>query len=305
MLLAECIDALAIRPDGVYVDATLGGGGHFKNIVAKLSEKGCAVGIDRDSQAIAFCKELIKGSRCKVVLIQSPFSQINRILLENAINGVDGILLDLGVSSHQIDEAKRGFSYMQNSSLDMRMDQSHGETAAQFIRNCDEDELSRVLSSFGEINNASRMAKTIKAYAASHTLETSNDLRACLTAEYGPNLPIKIISKVFQAIRIAVNNELNEISECLEGSLKSLNIGGRLAVISYHSLEDRIVKNFFRSKEQSCVCPPRIPYCICNGKAVVKRINRKVIVPTDAEIQGNSRSRSAKLRIVEKVGGLI
>jgi len=302
VLLAECIDALAIRPDGTYVDATLGGGGHLKNIIANLSGKGLAVGIDRDPNAISYCKEILTGPGCKVVLVQSPFSQISKVLAANNINAVDGVLLDLGVSSHQIDEANRGFSYMQNAALDMRMDQTCGETAAQLLINSDEETLASILSSYGEITNPARMAKAIKAYAVNNPLETSADLRACLKAEYGPNLPIKVFAKVFQAIRIAVNDELNEISQCLEGALKSLKIGGRLAVISYHSLEDRIVKMFIRAKEQSCTCPPRIPYCICNGKTMLKRINKKVIVPSDAEIQNNPRSRSAKLRIAQKVG---
>jgi len=301
VLLGECIAALALRPDGVYLDATAGGGGHLNAIAAQLDSRGIAVGVDRDPDAIAYIHAHLPVSEARVILEQCAFSRFGEVLQRHGIGSVDGLLLDLGVSSRQIDNQERGFSYMKSSSLDMRMDPSAGEGAAEFCARCDDSELAQVLRANGEITNPLRMARAIKACEAKGALRTSSDLVACLRAEYGPSFPVKVIARVFQALRIAVNDELTELSDCLSAALSKVKHGGRIVVISYHSLEDRIVKNFFRDGEQGCVCPPVLPRCVCGKKILLKRINRKVIVPGDEEIRNNSRARSAHLRVAEVV----
>jgi 16S rRNA (cytosine1402-N4)-methyltransferase len=297
------MEALAIKPDGVYVDATVGGGGHLREIIAHLDVKGKAVGIDRDSDAIAWCRTHLESTtRPVVILEQARFSQLGEVLASHGIPAVDGLLLDLGVSSHQIDDGSRGFTYMYDAPLDMRMDPTQGQPAAEFLSSADEHELTRVFSEYGEIRNPGRMARTfLRFLSAKGPMTTSREVTKCLTDEYGPNLPIKVIARVFQAIRIAVNDELAELSACLRNALSYINKGGRIAVISYHSLEDRIVKNFFRDNEQPCHCPPSIPYCTCGGKIMLKRLNKKVIIPGENEVRANSRARSARLRCAEKI----
>jgi len=295
------MDALAIVSGGVYVDATVGGGGHFRVLADKLDNTGTAVGIDRDSDAIAWCKAHMTSAEPAIILEQAPFSNLGNVLDKHNITGINGLLLDLGVSSHQIDEAERGFSYMQTAQLDMRMDRSGGMSALDILCSYGDTDLARILSDFGEVTNPVRMAKAIVAFREKFPLETSADLVKCLKREYGENLQIKVLAKVFQALRIAVNNELSELSTCLEKAVSYLKPGGRLAVISYHSLEDRIVKNFMRSAEHPCQCPQSLPYCICNKKPVIARVNHKVIVPTAVEINNNTRARSARLRVAEKL----
>jgi 16S rRNA (cytosine1402-N4)-methyltransferase len=301
VLLQESMEALAIKTDGVYVDATAGGGGHLRELAARLDSRGTAVGIDRDPDAIARCKAHLGSVQPTVILEQSPFSRLDMILKSHGLSAIDGLLLDLGVSSHQIDDGPRGFSYMQDAKLDMRMDPSQGISAAEFLAASDEHELARILSSYGEIRNPMRMARAFVRYAAHKAMNTSGDVRQCLTEEYGPALPIKVIAKVFQAVRIAVNNELSELAACLGHAVSYVKKGGRIVIISYHSLEDRIVKNFIRDNEQPCRCPQSIPYCICGKKILLKRINKKVIIPTDIEVQSNPRARSARMRVAEKV----
>jgi 16S rRNA (cytosine1402-N4)-methyltransferase len=295
------MEALTLKPDGVYVDATVGGGGHFREIVSMLDNKGTAIGIDRDPDAIAWCKSHLSHPRAHVILEQSPFANLDKVLSSHGISAIDGLLLDLGVSSHQIDEASRGFSYMQDAALDMRMDPAKGVSAAEFLSASEEEDLARIFSSYGEIRNPLRMAHAFKRYMAKNGMTTSTDVLACLKDEYGPSLPVKVIAKVFQAIRIAVNDELSELSACLQHAISYVKKGGRVAVISYHSLEDRIVKNFVRDNERPCKCPPTIPYCVCGKKILLKRINKKVIVPSESEIRNNSRARSARLRVAEKI----
>jgi 16S rRNA (cytosine1402-N4)-methyltransferase len=294
------MEGLSINPEGTYVDATVGGGGHFSRLLTHLDSKGIAVGIDRDPDAIAWCRSHLGTSRATVILEQSPFSRINDVLHSHNIREIDGLLLDLGVSSHQLAETGRGFSYMADAALDMRMDPSQPSTAGRLLASMDEEELGRVFGEFGEIRNASRMARVIVAFRKARPLDTSADLVRCLKAEYGPNLPVKVIAKVFQAIRIAVNGELDELKECLEKAAPFVKKGGRIAVISYHSLEDRIVKTFFRGPTE-CTCPPHLPRCQCREKVMFKRINKKIIVPSGSEIAQNPRSRSARLRIAEKI----
>jgi 16S rRNA (cytosine1402-N4)-methyltransferase len=295
------MDALALKPDGVYVDATAGGGGHFFELASRLDSKGIAVGIDRDPDAVAWCRSRIGRPRASVIIEQSPFSRFTTVLDTHGITAIDGLLLDLGVSSHQIDDGARGFSYMQDAALDMRMDPTSGVSAAAFLSGAQEQELARVLSSYGDIHHPLRMARAFKQSMARKAMLTSRDLVKCLKDEYGPGLPISVIARVFQAIRIAVNDECEELSRCLGLALSYVKKGGRIVVISYHSLEDRIVKTFFRENEQPCHCPPSMPYCRCGKKILLKRINKKIIVPTDTEIRDNPRARSARMRVAEKV----
>jgi 16S rRNA (cytosine1402-N4)-methyltransferase len=295
------MDALAIKPDGTYLDATAGGGGHLRELVARLDSRGKAVGTDRDPEAIAWCRARLQNVLPSLILEQAPFSRLGDVLDRSGITAIDGLLLDLGVSSHQIDDGARGFSYMQDTPLDMRMDPTHGVSAAEFLSAADEAELQRVFSEYGEIRNPGRMARAFRRFMAAHPMATSRDVTKCLTDEYGAGLPIKIIAKVFQAVRIAVNDELAELSDCLRLALAYVKKGGRIVVISYHSLEDRIVKNFFRDNENPCKCPRSMPYCTCGRKIMLKRINRKVIIPGESEIHANPRARSARLRCAEKV----
>jgi 16S rRNA (cytosine1402-N4)-methyltransferase len=302
VLLRESMDALAINPGGVYVDATVGGGGHFRELVARLDIKGKAVGIDRDPDAIGWCRTHLENVRSAVILEQARFSAIGDVLDSHGISGIDGLLLDLGVSSHQIDDGSRGFSYLrQDAPLDMRMDPAHGVSAAEFLSRAGENELERVFREYGEIRNPKRMVETFRRFLAANTMTTSRDVTKCLTDEYGPNIPIKVIARVFQAIRIAVNDELAELSACLRNALLYIKKGGRIVVISYHSLEDRIVKNFFRDNERPCRCPPSMPYCTCARKIILKRLNKKIIIPNESEVRANPRARSARLRCAEKV----
>ncbi len=301
VLVHEVLAGLAVRPGGVYLDATVGGGGHFREIVRALDGKGTAVGIDRDPQAIAWMRAHGMGGGAKIVLEHCLFSRFDTVLSRHGLGPIDGMLLDLGVSSHQIDAQERGFSYMKESDLDMRMDPASGRGAAELCAQSDEGELARILRAYGDITNPLRMARAIKAHEARRSLKTSADLVGCLRGEYGAALPIKVIAKVFQALRIAVNDELTELASCLSKSVTAVRRGGRIAVISYHSLEDRIVKNFFRDGEQGCICPPVLPRCVCGKKIVFKRITRKVVVPSSAEIERNSRARSARLRVAEVV----
>jgi 16S rRNA (cytosine1402-N4)-methyltransferase len=211
------------------------------------------------------------------------------------------MLLDLGISSHQIDTQERGFSYMKTSDLDMRMDPTSGMSAADFCAAAGERELAAALADYGEITNPLRMARAIKGCAQRQPMRTSSDLVSCLRNEYGPSFPVKVIAKVFQALRIAVNGELVELSACLAVALSKVRHGGRIVVISYHSLEDRIVKNFFRDGEQGCVCPPVLKKCMCGRKILLKRLNKKVIIPSAAEVARNPRARSARMRAAEMI----
>jgi 16S rRNA (cytosine1402-N4)-methyltransferase len=301
VLLAESMEALAVRPGGVYLDATAGGGGHLREIIARLKDSGTAIGIDRDPEAIGWISAQISRGAATVILEQSQFSRFDSVLARHNIGAIDGMLLDLGVSSRQIDAQERGFSYMKQSDLDMRMDPSAGFTAAELCARWSEEELAHVLRTYGEITNPLRMARAIKACGKRRLLRTSIDLVTCLRNEYGPSLPVKVIAKVFQALRIAVNDELAELRACLSLAVSKVKKGGRIVVISYHSLEDRIVKNFFRDGEQGCVCPPVLPRCVCGKKILLKRLNKKVIIPSVAEVESNPRSRSARLRAAEMV----
>jgi len=302
VLLCETIAALAVRPHGAYVDGTLGGGGHFRAIIEKLDAQGTAIGLDRDPEAVAWNAGRIPSTPARVIIEQQEFSRFDAALSRHGIGAIDGMLLDLGISSHQIDAAARGFSYLRECDLDMRMNPAGEITAADLLNNATGEQLAEILGTFGEIMNPRRMASALVRFRAGKRFVTSGDLRECLSGEYGPNVKFKVLSKVFQALRIAVNNELDELTTCLEKTAGCLREKGRLAVIAYHSLEDRIVKNFMREKERQCACPPQQPICTCDRRPIFKRINNKAIKAGDSEIARNPRARSARLRVAERTG---
>jgi len=307
-LLNETLELL-VSGGGVYVDGTLGGGGHFRAIAgraAALSVNGSApavmVGIDRDGEAVERARgEGFGGVNAEIIIERARFSEFDAVLGKHNIEKVQGLFVDLGVSSRQIDEPVRGFMYMKDAPLDMRMDQSGGTTAAELLRNCGEEELTDIFDRYGEIKNAPRLARTVKAFIANNRMETSADLKSCVIKEYGGRVDIKLLAKLFQALRIAVNGELAELKTFLDKSITYLAEGGRLAVISYHSLEDRTVKDFLREAEASCVCDPNQPICTCNKQVLLKRINRKAVTASEEEIKRNPRARSARLRVAERV----
>jgi 16S rRNA (cytosine1402-N4)-methyltransferase len=299
VLKNEIVNLLVTDKKGIYLDCTLGGGGHFRAVAESLESGATIIGIDRDNDAIEWNLKNPVRSSIRVIIEQSPFSEFDSILEKHTISAVDGMLLDLGVSSWQIDNRNRGFSFMGDGELDMRMNRSCGISAAEFIASSSETELYDVLDKYGEVQNAGRMARTIK--QCGFPIVTTLDLKNCLTNEYGPNLKYKVLAKVFQAIRIAVNDELGELERFLEKSVQFLKPSGRIAVMAYHSLEDRIVKEFFRAGEQGCICPPSQPVCTCNKVASLKRVTRKSLQADDAEIARNPRSRSVRVRVAEKI----
>lgn len=300
-LAGEVLEYFVSGRGGVYVDGTLGGGGHFRAIAERAAPV-VMIGIDRDGEAVERARmSSFEGINAKIIIEQARFSEFDAVLAKHGIEKVNGLFADLGVSSRQIDEPGRGFMYMNDAPLDMRMDQSCGMTAAEFLEQCGEEELTDVLDKYGEIRNAQRLAKAIKNYMRADKMETSADLKKCIAKEYGEHVDIKLLAKLFQALRISINGELTELQTFLEKSITYLAKGGRVAVISYHSLEDRIVKDFFRKAEASCVCDHSQPVCTCDKQVLLKRINRKVITASNEEIKRNPRSRSARLRVAERV----
>lgn len=301
VLLNECLDGLNIKPGGVYVDGTMGGAGHSLHIVEKL-KSGKLIGIDKDDTALAVCKERLKNFD-NVVFVKSDFKNFKNIMENLNLNGVDGILLDLGVSSHQIDTPERGFSYRFDGALDMRMDYSQGITAYDVVNTYSESELSRIIYTYGEENFARSIARKIVEARGVKPIETTMELKNLVESAipkkfHGAGSPCK---KTFQAIRIEVNGELENLDTVIKDMVERLNKGGRLAIITFHSLEDRIVKNVFKELSTDCICDKTIPICVCNHKATVKLVNRKPIIATNNELKENKRSSSAKLRIVEKL----
>ena len=304
VLLDECIEGLNIKPDGIYVDGTLGGGGHSSEICKKLGEEGTLIGIDRDDDALAAAKERLKDYKCKKIFVKSNYSDIETVLRELNIDGIDGGLLDLGVSSFQLDNVNRGFSYMHKAPLDMRMDQHDGFSAYNVVNEYSEKQLFDIIKSYGEEKWASRIAKFIVKARDEKPIEDTEELveiiKAAIPAKArreGPH-PAK---RTFQAIRIEVNDELGLLGGAVENFCKVLNPKGRLCIISFHSLEDRIVKNIFNEKADPCTCPKDFPVCVCGKKPEVIKISRKPIVSSEDELEDNPRARSAKLRIVEKI----
>lgn len=303
VLLQECLDGLSIRPDGIYVDGTLGGAGHAGQIVRKLTT-GRLIGIDRDTTALQAAGERLAPYKERVTLVHSNFCQMAKVLEELKIPGVDGILLDLGVSSPQLDDADRGFSYMVDAPLDMRMNRQDSLSAATVVNTWSQEELRRILYTYGEERYAPQIASAICRYRAEKKIETTLELVDIIRAAMPPAAlrekqhPAK---RSFQAIRIAVNDELGAVEKAMEAAIPLLNPGGRLVVITFHSLEDRIVKNAMAEAAKGCTCPPQFPVCVCGNKPKVKLLTKKPIVSTEEELQVNPRARSAKLRICEKL----
>ncbi len=305
VLLRETIDELKIKPDGIYVDGTLGGGGHSYEICKKLSNKGRLYGIDQDEAAIKAAGERLKEFGERVTIIRSNYEYATERLKEIGVKGVDGIVLDLGVSSYQLDNEERGFSYRYDSELDMRMDDRQSLTAADIINEYSESDLYRIIRDYGEDNFAKNIAKHIVAERAKEPIRTTGQLNEIIKAA----IPAKIRAtgghpskRTFQAIRIECNRELDVLKNSLDGMIDFLNPGGRLCIITFHSLEDRIVKSAFKKAQNPCTCPPDFPVCVCGKKPLGKVITNKPILPTEEELEVNSRSKSAKLRVFEKKG---
>lgn len=304
VLLQECIDALNIRPDGIYLDGTLGGAGHSSQIARRLTEGGRLIGVDRDRTALAAAKERLAPYADRVTLVHSNFAKIDAILDSLGIPAVDGMLFDLGVSSPQLDDASRGFSYMADAPLDMRMDKDDALTAGEVVNTWPQGELRRILYDYGEERYAPQIAAAIcrarEKAPVETTLELVDIIRSAMPAQAlrEKQHPAK---RSFQAIRIAVNDELGAVSRMMQAAVGRLNPGGRLAVITFHSLEDRIVKSEMQQAARGCTCPPEFPVCVCGKKPLVKLVTRKPIVSGPAELEENPRARSAKLRVAEKL----
>jgi 16S rRNA (cytosine1402-N4)-methyltransferase len=303
VLLNECIEGLNIKEDGIYVDGPLGGGGHSSEILKNLSEDGLLIGIDQDKDALKAAGLRLQNFN-NVKFVHSNFYNIDSILSNLQIEKIDGMLMDLGVSSYQLDTGDRGFSYMQDAPLDMRMNRENSLSAYEVINNYEEEEIYRIIRDYGEEKFAKRIARFIIENREKKPIETTLELveiiKAAIPAKArreGPH-PAK---RTFQAIRIEVNSELSILNKAIEDGVNRLNEGGRMAIITFHSLEDRIVKLKFKELATSCTCPKEFPICVCGGKAKVKIISRKAIEPSREEVEENPRSRSAKLRVVEKI----
>ena len=302
VLLNETIDGLNIKPDGIYVDGTLGGGGHAYEVCRRLGEKGSIVGIDQDAAAIEAASARLKDFGEKVTIVRSNYCDMKSKLHELGIDKVDGIVLDLGVSSYQLDTAERGFSYREDAPLDMRMDTRQKMTARDIVNDYTEADLYRVIRDYGEDKFAKNIAKHIVQARAVKPVETTGELAEIIRA----SIPMKFQKKsghpakrTFQAIRIELNRELDVLRDSLDDMIDLLNPGGRLCIITFHSLEDRIVKSAFRKNENPCTCPPDFPVCVCGKKSKGSIITKKPILPSEEELEWNSRSKSAKLRIFE------
>ena len=303
VLLEECVEALNIRPDGVYLDGTLGRGGHSEQIVKRLAS-GRLICVDRDQAALDAARERLAPWVDRVTLIHSNFDRVDEILDELSLPGVDGMLFDLGVSSPQLDDGTRGFSYMADAPLDMRMDRDEGLTAASVVNTWPQEELKRILSQYGEERYAPQIAGAIVRSRADKPIATTLELvEVVKRAMPGKALREKQhpAKRTFQAIRIAVNDELACVERMLQRAVPRLNRGGRLAVITFHSLEDRIVKTGLAGFARGCTCPPDFPICVCGKTPQVRLVNKKPILPGEQEIEENPRARSAKLRVAEKL----
>ena len=304
VLLEECIGALNIKPGGIYVDGTLGGAGHSERIAEKLDENGLLIGIDQDEDAVRAAGERLAKYGERVVIVRNNFRNIRQVMNDLGRAYADGILLDLGVSSYQLDNPERGFSYMHDAPLDMRMDRSGGQTAADIVNGYAKEELTKILKEYGEERFASRIASGIVREREKKPIETTGELVEIIKKAVprrsgeGSGHPAK---RTFQAIRIALNDELNAVSDALEDMIDLTAEHGRIAVITFHSLEDRIVKNAFRTAEHPCTCPPDFPVCVCGKKPKGKVLTRKPVLPGEAECGRNPRAKSAKLRVFEKI----
>lgn len=303
VLFSETIRHLNINPGGIYVDGTLGGGGHASGICEKLNQKGIFIGIDRDRDAIRAAGERLKDYPCNKIFVQNNYSDIKDVLKEQGIENIDGAVLDLGVSSFQLDNHERGFSYMQEAALDMRMNTGDSLTAEIIVNEYDEKELTSIIRRYGEERWASRISEFIVKERKKNRIQTTTELVSVIKAAIpaaarreGPH-PAK---RTFQAIRIEVNDELGQLEKAVDEFIDVLGDGGRLCIISFHSLEDRIVKEAFNRRLNPCTCPKEFPVCNCGKKSDVKKVSGKPILPTPQELEMNPRARSAKLRVIEK-----
>ena len=304
VLLEETVDSLNIKPDGIYVDGTLGGGGHAFEVCSRLGEKGRLIGIDQDADAIRAASERLSVFGDRVTVVRNNYVNIAEVLASLGIDKVDGIYLDLGVSSYQLDTAERGFTYREEDApLDMRMDQRGSETAADIVNTYSESELYRIIRDYGEDRFAKNIAKHIVKRRQEKPFETAGELAETIRAA----IPARVratgghpAKRTFQAIRIELNHELDVLENSIDRMIDFLNPGGRLSIITFHSLEDRIVKNRFRINENPCTCPPEFPVCMCGKKSKGRVITRKPIVPTEKELEENKRSKSSKLRVFER-----
>ena len=303
VLLDESIEALKIRPDGLYVDGTLGGGGHSYEICRRLSDRGKLIGIDQDAAAIEAAGERLGEFKDKTIIIRANYCDMKKELDNRNITSVDGIILDLGVSSYQLDTADRGFTYREDAPLDMRMDQRQTMTAKDIVNEYSEDELYRVIHDYGEERFARNIARHIVTARQNKIIETTGELIDVIKAA----IPMKArvtgghpAKRTFQAIRIELNRELEVLEDSLAEMIYLLNDGGRICVITFHSLEDRVVKNIFRQQESPCICPKNFPVCVCGRKSKGIVVTRKPILPSEGELEENKRSKSAKLRVFER-----
>lgn len=304
VLLNETIESLNVMPDGIYVDGTIGGGGHSYEICKRLGEKGRLIGIDQDADAIEAASLRLKEFKDKISLVHSNYNNIKSVVNDLGINKVDGIVLDLGVSSYQLDNPERGFTYREDVPLDMRMDRESSMTARDIVNDYSEMELFRVIKDYGEEQFAKNIAKHIVKARSEKPIETTGELNEIIKAaipakmrEHGGH-PSK---KTYQAIRIELNHELTVLENSLDTMIELLNPKGRLSIITFHSLEDRIVKNIFRKNMNPCTCPPDFPVCVCGKKPTGRIITRKPIVPSEEEIAENKRAKSSKLRVFERI----
>ncbi len=304
VLLKETVEGLNIKPDGIYVDGTLGGGGHAYEVCRRLENKGKIVGIDQDAAAIEAAGRRLKDFGEKVTIVRSNYCNMKSELQKLGVNKVDGIILDLGVSSYQLDTAERGFSYREDAPLDMRMDTRQKMTARDIVNGYEERELFRVIRDYGEDKFAKNIAKHIVMEREKVSIETTGQLVEIIKRA----IPMKYQKKsghpakrTFQAIRIELNRELDVLRDSLDDMIELLNPGGRLCIITFHSLEDRIVKSAFRKNENPCTCPPDFPVCVCGNVSKGRVVTKKPILPGDEELENNSRSASAKLRIFERI----
>ena len=305
VLLYETIDSLNVKPDGIYVDGTLGGGGHALEVCRRLGEYGRLIGIDQDADAIAAASERLRDYEDRVTIVRSNYEEIQSVLKDLGIEKADGIYLDLGVSSYQLDTPERGFTYREDDApLDMRMDQRNTQTAADIVNTYSEFDLYRIIRDYGEDKFAKNIAKHIVRARETKRIETTGELTEIIKEA----VPAKVRAvgghpskKTFQAIRIELNQELEVLNNSIDTMIDLLKPGGRLAVITFHSLEDRIVKIRFRNNENPCTCPPDFPVCVCGKVSKGRVITRKPVVPSEEEIEGNKRSKSSKLRVFERI----
>lgn len=304
VLLREAVLHLACKPGGVYVDGTLGGAGYAIEILKATSPGGVLVAMDKDEDAVKAAKEKLEPFKDRVILAQGSFKNLQAVLNGASVDGVDGVVFDLGVSSHQFDTPERGFSFRHGARLDMRMDKSSAKTAHVLVNTLTADELERIFKEYGEERFARKVASAIVKARSIKPVDTTLELAGLVADAIPKRFHAKGIhpaTKVFQALRIAVNAELDDLKDGIEAAIKALKKGGRLVIISFHSLEDRIVKEGFREMASPCVCPPRFPHCVCGRAPVARIITKKAVTPSEDEIKSNPRARSAKLRAIEKL----